>query len=76
MVIMRTLKSKVHRLSYGGFDPNASARENADRYNTYRRTSGGGRGGKNSGNGKGGSALILILILLLLAFLNMCVSNR
>ncbi len=73
---MRTLTSKVHHLSNGGYDPNASARENADRYNTYRRTSGGGGGGKNSGNGKGGFSLVIILVLLLLAFLNMCVSNR
>lgn len=71
---MQTNSRYVPRLSSGNFDPNVSARENAERYNAYRRTSGGGGGGGKGGNGKGGLALVLLIALALLALLNKCVS--
>jgi len=70
---MQTCVRDTLRISFGGFDPNVSSRENVERYNTYRRTSGGGGGGKG-GNGKGGLALVLLIALALLALLNKCVS--
>lgn len=71
---MQTCVRDTLRISFGGFDPNVSARENVERYNTYRRTSGGGGGGGKGGNGKGGLALVLLIALALLALLNKCVS--
>lgn len=42
--------SPVFSGGFGGFDFKGSARSNVERYNAYRRTSGGGNGGSGGGN--------------------------